>query len=197
MSEFYDTPDYDNHCGHEYQPEHDYKPEPDYKPEHFQPQYGYEHDERYSAESDAEASRHDKTYEHGHHVEYDNGPVHFEESEYTNYSEHDANAKAHYEVDYAEKEKFLGEAERYFGELPQGGEYEGRELQGLPQGLENFDHDYKGSEYEGKEYEGKEYEGKEYEGKGYEGKEYEGKGYEGAEYQGATDPDAVESVVSK
>jgi hypothetical protein len=123
--------------------------------------------------------------------------VHYEASEYTNYSDHDAHAKSHYEADYAEKDKYYGEGDEYAKELPHGG-YEGHELQGLPHGFENFDHDYKGSEYEGKDFEGKDYDyGKDHDYKGDDyDKDYDYKDdYKGAEYQG--DPRAVESVVGK
>ena len=70
-------------------------------------QYGqeYDHDQHFAAIAEAHAQEHDVNFAHGHHVEYDDGHGgHYEETDFTVYSEHDAQSDTLQAEEYSEHE---------------------------------------------------------------------------------------------
>jgi hypothetical protein len=86
--------------------------------EHEQQGNEYEHDAALHELHQAQAAEHDVQYQHGRHVEFDSpSGAHYSETEFTNYSEHSAEASSYDEIDVSEHEASASYAERLFAEL--------------------------------------------------------------------------------
>jgi hypothetical protein len=112
----------------------------------------HEFDQRYHALAEYEAERHDVDYDHGTHVEYDDGHGgHYEKTEYTSYHDHEAEVESRHEQDYAEHERDFSYADDTFFEHAQQyleGQY-GHELpygHDMPELPEGYQPHYDGSE---------------------------------------------------
>jgi hypothetical protein len=96
-----------------------------------------EHDQAFHGVHDQQAAEHDVAYQHGQHVEVDTpAGGHYEETEFTNYAEHEAAASEFEKVDFAEHDASEAYAEKLFAaEDHQSLEsfVSGHELQGVEQ----------------------------------------------------------------
>jgi hypothetical protein len=184
MSECYDTGDQD------YTPEHN---------DHGHDNYGYsqEHAEKLSELSAYEAARHDVHFEHGHHIEYDDPKGgHYEESEYTRYDAHDAEARSVEVREYAEQDKITAYADdsKYLEAAP-----DGHVLQGLPAGFDQIG-DYQPGDYQPGDYQPGDYHAGDYQHGGYQHGEYQPSDHQPSDYRPETGTEhlsGAESVVSK
>jgi hypothetical protein len=121
MSEYYPTGDQDVATDHDngYDNNYDNNYEHDVLAHHAQANE-HEFDQRYHAQAEYEAERHDLDYDHGTHVEYDDGHGgHYSKTEYTSLHEHDAEVEARQEQDYAEHERDFSYADDSFFEHAQ------------------------------------------------------------------------------
>jgi hypothetical protein len=154
MSEYYDTGDHnvatDHDNGYEGN-DYDNNYEHDALAHHTQANE-HEFDQRYHALAEYEAERHDLDYDHGTHVEYDDGHGgHYEKTEYTSLHEHEAEVESRQEQDYAEHERDFSYADDTFFEHAQQyleGQY-GHELpygHDMPELPESYHPHYDGSE---------------------------------------------------
>jgi hypothetical protein len=145
MSEYYPTGDHDVATDHDNSYDNGYEHD----------NYGHEvqaneheFDQRYHALAEYEAERHDVDYDHGTHVEYDDGHGgHYEKTEYTSLHEHDAEVESRQEQDYASHERDFSYADDTFFEHAQqylDGQYGhelpyGHDMPELPEGYQHWD----------------------------------------------------------
>jgi len=109
----YDNNDYDNNNYDNNNYEHDVLA-------HHAQANEHELDQRYHAEAEYEAERHDLDYDHATQVEYDDGHGgHYSKTEFTSLHEHDAEVEARQEQDYAEHERDFSYADDTFFEHAQ------------------------------------------------------------------------------
>jgi hypothetical protein len=121
--------------------------------EHYEQEH--DHDQHFAAIAEAHAAEHNEAYAHGHQVEYDDGHGgHLAESDFTEYSEHDAKVDTLQAVEFddhehSEVEADLSYLQEHFDELIT--EHQPHEIGGELHEIEPSEHHEPG--YEPEQYE--------------------------------------------